>query len=103
MGFVSKAEIKELVSKLGKSSDANYITVYRVESYHNGRFDIGSNGDVSLIDSETTLFLNFGVKDRAVEYALGKVLNGTEGVRVVAFDIEKTFFQNMSSIAKNRT
>ena len=76
----------------------NRVTVYRVEGSPNARISIGDDGSVA-IQGEQTLFLNFGSKQRAVDFFNKRVEQGLPGAEVKSFQVTKQFFEDIRASA----
>ncbi|WP_279572140.1 hypothetical protein [Volucribacter amazonae] len=74
------------------------VTVYRVEGIPNQRLFIDETGNVTFL-GDTTLYLNFGSKKRAIQYLQQKVDNGLIGAEIKSFRIPKSFRNEISDIA----
>jgi filamentous hemagglutinin len=76
----------------------NTITVYRVEGIPNTRISIDEVGTVA-IQGEQTLFLNFGSKERAVEFLNKRIDQGMASPEIKSFEVTKKFFDDIKSTA----
>lgn len=62
------------------------VTVYRVEGTPNKRLFIDDDGDVTILGN-TTLYLNFGSKKRAIQYLQQKIERGLSGAEIKQFRV----------------
>jgi filamentous hemagglutinin len=73
--------------------------VFRVEGIPNTRVLIGEAGQVTIVDAESALFLNFGSKARAEQYLAQKLTKGLPGAEVKSFEVPKAFVDELRASA----
>ncbi|OOF45190.1 hypothetical protein BKK52_12825 [Rodentibacter trehalosifermentans] len=74
------------------------VTVYRVEGSPNQRLIIDDAGGV-IITGDTTLYLNFGSKKRAVEYLQQKIDKELPNAEIKRFSVPREFRNEIADIA----
>ncbi|MHB1117843.1 hemagglutinin repeat-containing protein [Sideroxydans sp.] len=78
----------------------SYVTAYRVEGIPNQRLSIDDGGNVSLVPgNNSTIWLNFGETNRAVDYFSRKVSQDLPGAQLKSFEIESAFLQQVQNSA----
>src|SRR5262249_41956140 len=78
------------------------ITVYRVESATSAhpRVTIGLFGIVAITgNDQNVLWLNFGQRARAIEYARRRALESKKDMMIKSFDVPVSFFEIIKSAA----
>ncbi|WP_325177687.1 DUF6862 domain-containing protein [Pantoea sp. 1B4] len=74
------------------------VTVYRVEGTPNTRVMIGDNGQVS-ITGNTTLYLNFGDKARALEFFEKRGSQNMDGAAIKTFEVPHSVLDDLRNTA----
>jgi len=74
------------------------VTVYRVEGTPNTRVVIGDNGQVS-ITGNTTLYLNFGDKARALEFFEKRGSQNMDGAAIKTFEVPHSVLDDLRNTA----
>ncbi len=74
------------------------VTVYRIEGTPNTRLLISDTGMVQ-IQGNTTLYLNFGNRQRAIQYLEQKVRQNLPDVQVKTFTVPKSVVDDLNKIA----
>jgi filamentous hemagglutinin len=101
-GFIAKDALISAGQKVAAIGTylvgSNKITVYRVEGSPNARISIGDDGSVA-IQGEQTLFLNFGSKQRAIEFFNKRIDQGMQDVEIKSFQINKKFLDDLKATA----
>ncbi|NEN76472.1 hypothetical protein F9B74_09140 [Pelistega sp. NLN82] len=105
---LAKESAKNMASKAIVQADDTYsrlkdlskgeVTVYRVEGIPNQRLIIDDKGNVN-ITGNTTLYLNFGSKKRAVEYLQQKRDKELPGAEIKRFAVLREFRKDIADIA----
>ncbi len=79
------------------------ITVFRVEGAPNTRLLLSQGGIVDVVEKVNgeyrTLWLNFGDKERALDFFHQKVSGGLENPAIKSFEVRKTFLEDLKKIA----
>ncbi|PRJ67579.1 hemagglutinin repeat-containing protein [Haemophilus influenzae] len=74
------------------------VTIYRVEGTPNQRLIINDTGDV-FITGDTTLYLNFGSKKRAIEYLQQKIDQNLTNAEIKSFVIPREYRKQIQDLA----
>lgn len=74
------------------------VTVYRVEGTPNTRILIGDNGKVT-ITGNTTLYLNFGDKARALEFFEKRGTQNMDGATIKTFEVPNSVLDDLRKTA----
>ena len=74
------------------------VTIYRVEGTPNQRLIINDTGDV-FITGDTTLYLNFGSKKRAIEYLQQKIDQNLPNAEIKSFVIPREYRKQIQDLA----
>ncbi len=74
------------------------VTIYRVEGTPNQRLIINDTGDV-FITGDTTLYLNFGSKKRAIEYLQQKIDQNLLNAEIKSFVIPREYRKQIQDLA----
>jgi len=74
------------------------VTIYRVEGTPNQRLIINDMGDV-FITGDTTLYLNFGSKKRAIEYLQQKIDQNLPNAEIKSFVIPREYRKQIQDLA----
>jgi RHS repeat-associated protein len=75
------------------------ITVYRVEGAANARVTIGPNGNVTIDDGQSMLFLNFGDTIRAQQFFAKRFGQGMFGASTKSFEVPRWFMLELEQEA----
>ena len=102
-GIIAKDAALSAGAKIGAAIGSylvgqNRITVYRVEGSPNTRISIGDDGSVA-IQGEQTLFLNFGSKQRAIDFLNKRIEQGMPAPEIKSFQVTKQFFEDLKASA----
>ncbi|HHF1786151.1 TPA: hypothetical protein ACPJDI_002026, partial [Haemophilus influenzae] len=74
------------------------VTIYRVEGTPNQRLIINDTGDV-FITGDTTLYLNFGSKKRAIGYLQQKIDQNLTNAEIKSFVIPREYRKQIQDLA----
>jgi len=74
------------------------VTVYRVEGMENTRIAISENGSVVIIGDQM-LFLNFGDKQRAMDFLAKRISQNMDSPAVKSFEVGRQFFEDLKASA----
>ncbi|MDS0526551.1 peptidoglycan-binding protein [Clostridium sp. SHJSY1] len=80
-------------------NDSSNVRVYGAEGTINERITIGKSGEVVIQDSNKTLFLNFGDKQRANDFLIKRLSQGMGDVSIKSFEVPKEFFDKINAEA----
>ncbi len=89
----------ETAKTVGLLSTKGVVTVYRVEGTTNTKILINSEGMARLNVKSKPLYLNFGSKERAIEFFQQKLAGNMPGARVKTFDVPESFLEEIKESA----
>lgn len=80
------------------STSGNFINVFRVEGANNTRLLINESGQVAIL-GDKMLFLNFGSRERALEFLSKRLGQGMPDATIKSFSVQKSFIDELRASA----
>jgi hypothetical protein len=92
------SQAMEATEGVAGAAAAGTVTAYRVEGLANQRIVVTDGGEV-VIQGKQTLFMNFGDKERALEFLAKRQGQNMEGVTIKSFEVPASYVEQLQRSA----